>query len=82
MRVPFRSVILDACAKCNKYQDAFIQLGETDFDCNEVFETLETFICHLYGTGLTRTIPKRKVNDVRFSLFNRQYKLHDVNEPF
>lgn len=68
-------------SKSEKYQQAFYDLGNSNFDQEKIFEILETYVCHLYGVGITKRISFRKVNDIRFSLFNRQYKLNDVNEP-
>lgn len=67
--------------KCEKYQKAFYALGEENFDQENVFAILETFVCALYGIGITKRIQARKVNEIRFMLFNRQYKMHAINEP-
>ena len=61
------------------FQKAICSLGDEDLD-DKVFTDLETFICHLYGVGVTKSIKERKVNEVRFTLFNRQYKMNDVSE--
>lgn len=45
-----------------------------------MFETIETYVCNLYGADLTKKKIKRKVNVIRFSQFNRQYNIRDVNE--
>uniref|UniRef100_A0A6P7GW55 Uncharacterized protein LOC114341457 n=1 Tax=Diabrotica virgifera virgifera TaxID=50390 RepID=A0A6P7GW55_DIAVI len=62
-----------------QYKEAFYALGDIDFDEETVFEILETYICHIYGTGITKRILQRKVNDIRLTIFNRRYKLKDVN---
>lgn len=40
----------------------------------EVFEPLETFVCHLCGFGEIKRLTYWKVNDMRFISFNRRYK--------
>lgn len=52
-----------------------------DIDVN-INKLLQTFACELSGLSPTKRIISRKVNDRRFRLFNRQYKMHDLDEPF
>lgn len=54
-------------------------LEDTTRQYEEVLQTLETYVCHLYGSGVTKQIIKQKVNDIQFRLFNRQYKMRDVD---
>lgn len=76
-KIPFKVML-----KSEQYRKAFYDLRDTICEQDEVFQTLETFVCNLYGMNVTKQIPQRNVNDVRFALFNRQYKVHDIDEPF
>ena len=44
--------------KSEQYQEAFYALGDTTREHEEVFQTLETYVCHLYGSGVTKRITK------------------------
>lgn len=68
--------------KSEKYQKAFYSLGDVDQDHDEIFRTIETFVCHLYGLAPTKRIVSRQVNFLRYKLFNQQYKMNDIDEPF
>ena len=68
--------------KVEKYQQAFYALGNSLCDYEDVFAVLETFVCDIYGVKTTKTIFERKVNDVRFAFFRRQYEVKKVDEPF
>lgn len=68
--------------KSEQYKKAFHAIGDITCDIEDFFQTLETYVCHLYGSGVTKTIKKQAVNDIRLTLFNRQHQMHDIDEPF
>lgn len=43
---------------------------------------LDTYVRHLYGAGTIKIVLQRKLNDIRFTLFNRQYFLKKKMKNF
>ncbi|XP_066595439.1 uncharacterized protein [Prorops nasuta] len=66
--------------KNENYIKAFIDVG--DPSCNEeaVFQVLEDFVCNMYG--LTSKKNLMTVNNARFQLFLKNFKIKNVNEAF
>lgn len=56
---------------------AFANLGSETYTIDEVFLTVESFICHLYGLKKIAD-----VNRARIEIFNRTYKVTDTSQPF
>ncbi|XP_077265135.1 uncharacterized protein LOC143899055 isoform X2 [Temnothorax americanus] len=55
----------------------FADLGSKDYNINESFNIIQSFICHLYGL--------KKLDDVnraRIEIFNTTYKVSDTSQPF
>ncbi|XP_054725586.1 uncharacterized protein LOC129235656 [Anastrepha obliqua] len=68
---------LQILKKNEDLQKAFGQIGHEDCDETAVFPILEKFICNLYNFPLLSS-----VNDARFALFLKTYKVNDLEEPF
>lgn len=60
-----------------KLQRAFASLGDTSIDINGIFAEIESFICSMYGFESLK-----KIDDVRYQMFLRNYKIKNTNEPF
>lgn len=59
------------------FQEAFANLGSETYDIEELFPTMESFICHLYGLKKLAD-----VNRARMEIFNKTYKVSDTSQPF
>lgn len=64
-------------AKNEEFQQAFASLGNTEIDINDAFVKIEAFVCSMYGYEA-----QKKVNNVRYLMFLRNYKVKDTNEAF
>ncbi|XP_018358131.1 PREDICTED: uncharacterized protein LOC108757918 isoform X2 [Trachymyrmex cornetzi] len=68
---------LDIVMNCPIFQKAFADLGSEDYNIDESFNTIERFICHLYGL--------KKIDDVnraRIAIFYKTYTVSDTSQPF
>jgi hypothetical protein len=64
-------------AKYEEFQKAFASLGDTSIDMEDTFAKIESFVCSMYGYELNQ-----KINNVRFQMFLRNYKIKNTDEAF
>ncbi|XP_077263749.1 uncharacterized protein LOC143898274 isoform X3 [Temnothorax americanus] len=68
---------LDILMNSEIFQKEFADLGSKDYNIDESFNIIQSFICHLYGL--------KKLDDVnraRIEIFNKTYKVSDTSQPF
>lgn len=68
---PFKLLVKD-----KSYQKAFADLGNKSID-NDTFAKIESFVCNMYGFKVNK-----KVDNVRFQMFLRNYKVKNYDEAF
>ena len=61
----------------NEFQKAFGSLGNTSIDIHDTFAKIESFVCCMYGYESTT-----KIDNVRFQMFLRNYKIKKTDEAF
>lgn len=64
-------------AKKEEFQKAFASLGDTSIDTIEIFSKIESFVCSMYGFESIK-----KIDNVRFQMFLRNYKIKNTDEAF
>lgn len=67
----------DILRKSEIFQKALADVGSDRCDIQTIFPTLQSFICHMYGLKKLAD-----VNEARFDIFNKTYKVHDTSKPF
>jgi len=64
-------------AKNEEFQQAFASLGDTGIDIDNTFAKIEAFVCSMYGYET-----QKKINNVRYLMFLRNYKVKNTDEAF
>lgn len=68
---------LEIFMKSEIFQKALADLGSEDYNIDEGFNIMQSFICHLYGFKKIAD-----VNRARIEIFNKTYKVSDISSPF
>ena len=63
--------------KKEEFQKAFASLGDTSIDTDDTFTEIESFVCGMYGYESTH-----KIDNVRFQMLLRNYKIKNTDEAF
>lgn len=64
-------------AKNKEFQQAFASLGDTGIDIDNTFAKIQAFVCSMYGYET-----QKKINNVRYRMFLRNYKVKNTDEAF
>lgn len=60
-----KKLSLNTMCKFEQYQKVYYELGNVNLHCEYVLDTLETYICNMFGVGNTKTNLQRKINYIR-----------------